>query len=148
MRLGQSLSGQANAVTHVTRPLVSVELPAGEGLGGLSTSQAYSDRRRLETAQYILQKHAAVMDRTPSLRQTYLRVAGVASARLGEFGRARPLLRRGVAGSAPGRPRATPGRGHGGAGAANAAVAVDGLSDVDAHTSTASGEQLARPSTS
>ncbi len=34
MRLGQSLSGQANAVTHVARSLVSVELPEGEGLGG------------------------------------------------------------------------------------------------------------------
>lgn len=84
MRIGQSLSGRANAVTHVARSLVSVELPAGDGLGGRSTSNSYSDRRRLETAEYILQKHATVMERTPTLRQTYLRVAGVASSRLGD----------------------------------------------------------------
>ena len=70
-------------------PLVSVELPAGEGLGGLSTSLAYSDERRLQTAEYILDKHHEVMARAPALRQTYLRVAGVAAARLGEFTRAR-----------------------------------------------------------
>jgi glycosyltransferase involved in cell wall biosynthesis len=89
MRIGQSLSGRANAVTHVTRSLVSVELPAGDGLGGRSTSNSYSDQRRLETAEYILEKHAAVMERTPTLRQTYLRVAGVASARLGSYRSAR-----------------------------------------------------------
>ena len=89
MRLGQSLSGQANAVSHVARPLVSVELPEGEGLGGLSTSLAYSDERRLQTAVYILDKHHEVMARTPALRQTYLRIAGVAAARLGQFTQAR-----------------------------------------------------------
>jgi hypothetical protein len=89
MRLGQSLSGQTNAVTHVARPLVSVELPVGEGLGGLATSLAYSDERRLQTAVYILDKHHEVMARTPALRQTYLRIAGVAAARLGQFATAR-----------------------------------------------------------
>ena len=94
MRVGQSLSGQANAVTHVARSLVSVELPAGDGFGGLSTSLAYSDERRLQTAEYILQKHHAVMERAPALRQTYLRVAGVAAARLGQYSRARGYFTR------------------------------------------------------
>lgn len=94
MRIGQSVSGQTNAVTHVARSLISVELPAGEGFGGLSTSFAYSDERRLQTAEYILDKHRVVMERAPALRQTYLRVAGVAAARLGRFSRARGFFTR------------------------------------------------------
>lgn len=89
MRLGQALSGQANEVTHISRSLVSIELPPGDGRGGTATSLAYSDRRRLETAEHILEKHREVMAATPRLRQTYLRVCGVASARLGDFDGAR-----------------------------------------------------------
>jgi hypothetical protein len=89
MRLGQRLSRETNAVTHLTSSLVSIELPPGEGRGGRATSFAYSDQRRLETAEYILTKHQRVMTATPRLRQTYLRIAGVASARLGDYSRAR-----------------------------------------------------------
>jgi glycosyltransferase involved in cell wall biosynthesis len=89
MRLGQRVSGEANKVTHVARSLISVELPEGEGLGGRATSLAYSDERRLHTAVYILAKHHDVMNRAPALRQTYLRVAGVAASRLGDYAEAR-----------------------------------------------------------
>jgi hypothetical protein len=89
MRLGQRLSGQTNAMTHLMSSLLSIELPPGDGRGGRATSFAYSDQRRLETAEYILAKHQSVMAGAPRLRQTYLRIAGVASARLGAWARAR-----------------------------------------------------------
>jgi glycosyltransferase involved in cell wall biosynthesis len=92
MRVGQELSGQSGVMTHITRSLVSVELPPDGGAGGRSTSNAYSDRRRLETALHILDKHREVMARTPRLRQTYLHIAGVASARLGDYDGARRYL--------------------------------------------------------
>lgn len=89
MRLGQAVAGRAGAATHLARSTVSVDLPPIEGRGGRATSLAYSDQRRLDTAVYILDKHREVMAATPSLRRTYLRVAGVAAARLGSYGRAR-----------------------------------------------------------
>ena len=89
MRIGRTVSGRPNAVTHLARSTVSVELPAMPGRGGRATSLAYSDRRRLETAAYILAKHEDVMASTPRLRRTYLRIAGVASARLGDYAGAR-----------------------------------------------------------
>lgn len=92
MRLGQSLSGQPNVMTHITRSLVAVELPLEEGRGGRATSLAYSDRRRLETAHYILAKHERVMTATPRLRQIYLHICGVSYARLGDYSSARRFL--------------------------------------------------------
>jgi len=89
MRLGQELSGRTNAITHIARSCVAIELPPGEGVGGRATSHAYTDELRLETAEYILSKHADVMRRAPRLRQTYLRIAGVASARMGDYAGAR-----------------------------------------------------------
>ena len=89
MRLGQSISGQPGVITHITRSLVAVELPLEEGRGGRAQSLAYSDRRRLETAQYILEKHERVMNATPRLRQIYLHICGVAYARLGDYAEAR-----------------------------------------------------------
>jgi glycosyltransferase involved in cell wall biosynthesis len=89
MRIGQELSGRTNAVTHIARSCVAIELPPGEGVGGRATSHAYTDEVRLETAEYILAKHADVMRRAPRLRQTYLRIAGVAAARIGDYGGAR-----------------------------------------------------------
>jgi hypothetical protein len=92
MRLGRAASSRPNAVTHLARSTITVELPSEAGVGGRSTSLAYSDERRLETAMYILAKHHDVMAATPHLRQTYLRVAGVASARLGDHAGARRLF--------------------------------------------------------
>lgn len=89
MRIGRRVSRISNMVTHIARATISVELPPGEGRGGRATSFAYSDQRRLDTARYILDKHREVMAIAPKLRQTYLRVAGVASARLGDHAGAR-----------------------------------------------------------
>jgi hypothetical protein len=89
MRLGHRLSGETNATTPLISPVSSAELPPGEGRGGRASSFAYSDQRRLETAEHILAKHESVMVAAPRLRQTYLRIAGVASARLGAWSRAR-----------------------------------------------------------
>jgi hypothetical protein len=76
----------------MTRSLVAVELPLEEGRGGRAQSLAYSDRRRLETAQYILEKHERVMTATPRLRQIYLHICGVAYARLGNYADARKFF--------------------------------------------------------
>ncbi len=89
MRLGQHLTSQRHRLTHISRSLVAVELPIEQGRGGRAQSLAYSDKRRLETARYILDKHAAVMQTTPHLRQTYLHICGVASARLRDYAQAR-----------------------------------------------------------
>jgi glycosyltransferase involved in cell wall biosynthesis len=92
MRLGQFLSDQRERMTHITRSLVAVELPLEEGRGGRAQSLAYSDQRRLETAQYILEKHERVMTATPRLRQIYLRICGVANARLRNYVAARAFF--------------------------------------------------------
>jgi glycosyltransferase involved in cell wall biosynthesis len=82
MRIGRLLCERGRTSTHLVRSLVSIELPAGDGVGGSASSLAYSDERRLQTAEHILAKHHDVMASDPRLRQTYLRIAGVACARL------------------------------------------------------------------
>jgi hypothetical protein len=89
MRVGQLLASQGEAPVLLRRPLVSVDMPQGEGRGGRTTSLAYTDANRLASAQHILAKHAEVMATAPRLRETYLRIAGVASARLGDYRLAR-----------------------------------------------------------
>jgi hypothetical protein len=89
MRLGRALAARGAGATHLTRSLVSIELPTGAGLGGKASSLAYSDERRRQTAEHILAKHHHALRSAPRLEQTYLRIAGVASARLGRHRDAR-----------------------------------------------------------
>jgi glycosyltransferase involved in cell wall biosynthesis len=89
MRFGRTLVARGEDPAHTPRSLLSIELPPDAGPGGRSSSLAYSDERRLRTAEHILAKHHDVMASAPKLRQTYLRIAGVASARLGRSSDAR-----------------------------------------------------------
>jgi glycosyltransferase involved in cell wall biosynthesis len=86
LRFGPVLAGRQEATRTVPEVLVVNHLPpASTG----QSSFAYSHQRRLDSARRILDKHGEMLRHDPRVHETYLRLAGVASARLGHTGDAR-----------------------------------------------------------
>jgi glycosyltransferase involved in cell wall biosynthesis len=86
LRFRPVLAERAEAVRTISEVLVVNHLPPAT-IG--RSSLAYSHQRRLDSARRILDKHADILRHEPKLHETYLRLAGVASARLGHTVEAR-----------------------------------------------------------
>jgi len=79
LRLTAHVERQGRAVTArvIAKPLVQMDIPDVPG-----SSNAYSDRRRYESALYIIDAHGPRLSLDPALLATYWAIAGVAAARL------------------------------------------------------------------